>query len=621
MIGAGFVALLVDLQAIRSDDLRSLGEDQRTRTRQLAGYRGRILDRGGFVLAASTPSSQVVADPTMVEDPSATAALLAPLLGIEAATLTEELTPDSESDRYALLARTVPDEAVTGIKELASNSATSDRMVGIFPRPEEDRVYPAGELALPLVGRVDPEEQGIYGVERQYDEIMTGVPGEEEFERSRFGSISVTDWKVNPATAGYDVILAIDNRIQFVAEEALRAQCEETGASGATAVITDPRTGEILAMAGVSRSGETGLCEVPKHNAALVWTFEPGSVLKTITMAAAIEELGYNSDTLVEVPAQVRIGGRDFTDHPAHAGAPYPVAQILSDSMNVGTVMVAQNVGPTQVHAYLNRFGFGQGTGIAFEGESTGTLRDPSEWFGSDAASIPIGYGITVNATQLAAAYNVVANGGHYHSPILVRSLLDPEGTEHPIDSGPGKPVISQATAAELTEMLVGVVENGTGKSASIPGYTVAGKTGTAWKAFDDGTGGLTYGSNDDRRYVATFAGFVPANDPELSIVVVIDEPSTNFYASAVAAPVFADVGEYALRILGIAPNQVIPSTGAPVRGTPAPAAGQDGEEQDPAAPIADPAANAEEEAPETDPQTAAEPEETATPEPAGSAP
>lgn len=575
MIGAGFVALLVDLQTIRSDDLRSLGEDQRTRTRQLAGYRGRVLDRSGFVLAASTPSSQVVADPTLVIDPAATATLLAPLLGIEVAQLTEQLTPDSKNDRFALLAGTVTDDAIADIKELQSSSATSEQMIGIFPRPEEDRVYPAGELALPLVGRVDPYEEGIYGVERQYDEIMTGVPGEEEFERSRFGSISVTDWKVNPATAGYDVVLAIDNRIQFVAEEALRAQCEETGANGATAVITDPRTGEILAMASVARNDETGLCEVPKHNSALVWAFEPGSVLKTITMAAAVEELGYSGDTLVEVPSSVRVGGVDFNDHPAHASAPYPMSQILSDSMNVGTVMVAQNVGPSQVHSYLDRFGFGQGTGIAFEGESTGMLRDPDQWFGSDSASIPIGYGITVNATQLAAAYNVVANGGHYRSPILVRSLLAPDGVEHPIDSGPGKPVISEATAAELTEMLIGVVANGTGSSAAIPGYQVAGKTGTAWKAFDDGSGTLSYGSNDDRRYVATFAGFVPADDPKLSIVIVIDEPGTSFYASTVAAPVFAEIGEYALRILGVAPDREAVAPGELLRGTPAPEPGQ----------------------------------------------
>lgn len=579
MIGAGFVALLVDLQAIRSEDLRSLGEDQRTRTLQLAGYRGRILDRGGFVLAASTPSHRIEADPTMVVNPADTAALLAPLLGIDVATLTDALTPESDNDRYSLLARTVPEAGVTGIQDLMGGRDTGARMVGIFVRPEEDRIYPASDLAVPIVGRVDPDERGIYGVERQYDEIMTGIPGEEEFERSRFGSISVTDWKVNPATAGYDVILAIDHRIQFVAEEALKKQCDETGAKSAIVVITDPGNGEILAMAGVARSDDTGRCEVPKHNAALVWSFEPGSVLKMVTMAAAIEELGYNGETLVDVPPAVKVGGRLFTDHPAHDGAPYPVSQILADSMNVGTVMVAQNLGPTQVHAYLSRFGFGQPTGIGFQGESIGVLRPTEDWYGSDAASVPIGYGITVNATQLAAAYNVVANGGHYRSPILVRSLLAPDGTEHPVDPGPGKPVITQASAAELTELLVGVVDHGTGMSAAIPGYAVAGKTGTAWKAFEDDSGQLTYGADNDRRYVATFAGFAPAYDPRLSIVVVIDEPTTQFYASSVAAPVFAEVGEYALRILGVAPDQRQVVAGGRVRGTPAPGPGQDPEQ------------------------------------------
>ncbi len=575
MIGAGFVALLVDLQAIRADDLRSLGEDQRTSTRRLAGYRGQVKDRGGFVLAASTPSHQIVADPTMIADPSATAALLAPLLGIEVATLTSELSPGSDNDRYALLARTVSDTSVRRIRDLANGDATGDRMVGVFVRPEEDRVYPADELATPIVGRVDPDERGIYGVERQYDEIMTGVPGEEEFESSRFGSISVADWKVNPATAGYDVILAIDHRIQFVAEEALKAQCEATSAMGATAVITEPRSGEVLAMAGVARDEDSGRCVIPRHNAALVWPFEPGSVLKTITMAAAIEELGYTGETLVDVPPRVTIGGKTFVDRPAHDAAPYPVGQILADSMNVGTIMVAQHVGPTQVHAYLDRFGFGHHTGIGFEGETPGTVRAPEDWWGSDAGSIPIGQGITVNATQLAAAYNVVANGGHYRSPILVRSLQAPDGTQHPVDPGPGKPVISQATAAELTELLVGVVETGTGRAAAIPGYAVAGKTGTAWKVFDDGSGQVGYGSANDRRYVATFAGFAPADDPRLSIVVVVDEPSNGpTAASTVAAPVFAEIGQYALRILGVPPDEPPSLVGGRVRGTPAPGPG-----------------------------------------------
>lgn len=571
MVGTGFVALLVDLQAIRADDLRLEGEAQRIITRQLAGYRGSVVDRNGFVLAASTPSHRVVADPKLVPNPSATATLLAPILGREAGALIEDLSPESPDARYALLGRTLTDDQADRVRLLMGDDDTAARMVGIFVQAEEARVYPADGLARPIVGRVDPDERGIYGVEAQYDEIMTGTPGEEEFESSRFGSISVADWKVNPATAGYDVILAIDHRIQYVAEEALREQCEATGAAGATAVVTDPSTGEVLAMAGVARDDETGRCQIPVYNAALVQAFEPGSVLKTITMAAAIEELGWDRGTLVEVPPRVVVGDKPFIDQPPHPAAPYPLAQILANSMNVGTIKTAEAVGPAQVRNYLDRFGFGQPTGIGFEGETSGRLRELDDWWGSDAGSIPIGQGVSVNATQLAAAYNVVANGGFYRSPVLVRTLRGPEGAEHHVDAGEPRPVISQRTATELTEMLVGVVEHGTGKPAAIPGYAVAGKTGTAWKVFDDGSGTFGYGVPGDRRYVSTFAGFAPAHDPRISIVVVIDEPSNGASAaSVVAAPVFAEIGHYALRVLEVPPDTAVDGLDGPVRAVPA---------------------------------------------------
>jgi cell division protein FtsI (penicillin-binding protein 3) len=574
MIGAGFVALLVDLQAIRADEVLSRPEAQRTRTRSLAGYRGDVVDRNGFVLAASTPSHEVVADPKLIIDPAASAALLGPVLGLDVAELTEELTPDSPSDRYAQLARTVPDEAVEQIRAFRNDERTATRLVGVFVRPEEARVYPAGPLARSVVGQVDPEEQGISGLEKQYDEIMTGTPGQVQFESSRFGTISVADWSVDPAEAGYDLILALDHRMQYSAEAALLAQCEATGAAGATAVVTAPATGEVLAMAAIRRNRDTGDCEVAGYNPALVTAFEPGSVLKTVTLAAAIEELGFTGETLIEVPPKVVVGDKSFEDHPAHPAAPYPVSEILADSMNVGTIKVAQAVGPGKVHEYLDRFGFGRPTGIDFVGETSGRLRDLDDWWGSDAGSIPIGQGVSVNATQLAAAYNVVADGGRYRSPILVRALRAPDGTEHHVDPGPGLPVISERTAAELTELLVGVVDHGTGQSAAIPGYTVAGKTGTAWKAYEDENGRQTYGVPGRRRYVSTFAGFAPAEDPAVSIVVVIDEPSNGVtYASAVAAPVFAEIGAAALRLLEVAPDRIVREGDGRVRADPALAA------------------------------------------------
>lgn len=575
MIGAGFIAQLVDLQAVRPDSFRDYGENQRTRTRQLDAYRGQIVDRNGFVFASSTPSHQIVADPSLVKNPGATASVLAPILGMELVELTNLLTPESEGDQYSLLARTVSDESAEAIVAWGDDAPKGDTTLqGVYVRPEEDRIYPSGSLALSIVGRVDPDKVGIYGVEQIHNDVMTGRPGKEQIERGRFGSISVGDRVVDPASEGYDVILTIDNRIQYVTEQALLDHCKETGANRLTAVISDPMTGEILTMASVVRT-EDG-CEIPIYNNALVSTFEPGSVLKTFTMAAAVEELNFNGTTLVDVPPRVTIGGKTFVDRPGHPGAPYPVSQILSDSMNVGTIQVAQQLGPTNVYKYLDRFGFGHHSQLGFDGESTGTVREPGDWYGSDAGSIPIGQGVTVNTLQLVGAYNVIANGGTYYPPTLVKAVRSPGGNVHRVESKPSWPVVLASTSATITEMLVGVVNEGTGTAAAIPGYQVAGKTGTAWKVFDDGSGTLGYGSDDDRRYVVTFAGFVPAENPQLTMAIVVDEPKSADTASAIAAPVFSEIGQYALRILSIAPDGSYPQTGSLVTGTPAEALDQE---------------------------------------------
>lgn len=572
LIGAGYVAVLVDLQVVRPDRYRALGETQRTGVRQLPAYRGRILDRNGFVLASSTPGHQVVADPSQIVDSRATAALLAPYLGIETGRLEELLVPESDGDQYELLSRSVSDDAAARLEELKRDDEISDTLIGVYVRPEEERIYPGGDLAKPIIGRVDPDERGIYGVESQYDEAMTGIPGEEVFERARFGSISVGDWKVKPGSAGYDVVLTIDYRIQHVVEQALMEHCAETGAKGATAVLTNPRTSEILAMASVERADDAsgqGDCIIPGKNKALVDTFEPGSVLKPITVAAAVEELGFTKDTMVEVPSSITVGGATFTDDPYHPGAPFPMSQIMANSMNVGTIKIAQQVGPGNVYRYQNRFGFGQLTGIGAKGEEAGTVREPEQWQGADSASIPIGQGITVTAAQLAAAYNVLANEGVYQNLTLVRSLRSPEGVEYPRNNPPAKPVLTGETARTMADILVGVVENGTGRTAAIDGYTVAGKTGTAWKVFED-DGVFGYGSAGNRRYTATFAGFVPAFDPQLSMVVMVDEPQRGWSASAVAAPVFSEVALYALRILGVPPDTEPTNPDVRVRAEPA---------------------------------------------------
>ncbi len=568
IVGATFVAFLIDLQIMRPERYREVGESQRAGVRSLEAYRGKVEDRNGFVLASSTQGHNLIVDPSQVESPAVTAELLAPLLGMNSIEVLDYLVGDGPEDRYEMLATNIDDSVETALLELRGRPETAELTGGLYLQPSERRIYPADQLAKPIVGRVDTGNEGIYGVEAQFDEAMIGIPGEEQFERGRFGSISGGQWDVTPGAAGYDVVLTIDHRIQYVVEEALLQHCEETGAKGLTAVLSDPATSEILAMASVDRDDEG--CLIPRHNMALTEQFEPGSVLKPISIAAAVEDLGFTSATSIEVPPSISIGGHSFRDDPTHPAAPYSMANILSDSMNVGTIKVAQQVGPGRLHDYLTRFGFGSLTGVGAKGEESGLVRPVDEWRGSDAGSIPIGQGITVTAAQLAAAYNVFANDGVYQPLSLVRGLRSPDGDFFPPPSVPGKPALRPETAAEVTNMLVGVVGGGTGKSAQIDRYTVAGKTGTAWKVFEDTNGVTGYGQDGNRRYVATFAGYVPAHNPRLSMVIVVDEPQQGWAASTVAAPVFSDVALYALRILGVPPDDGSVDPGARVKAEPA---------------------------------------------------
>ncbi len=567
LVGLLFVGVLVDLQTGRAERLRDLGESQRTGTRSLAGYRGSIVDRDGFVLAASTPSLELVADPQLVPDPVATATVLAPALGVVPEALIEALVPQKDGDRYGLVAESLDDATVGRLTALFEEDTLEEPLAGLAMRPAEARVYPADTLGRPVVGAVNSDELGASGVEWQFQEYLAGEGGLEHFERGVFGSINGGEWSVQPAQPGSDIMLTLDHRIQYVVEEALIEHCQEMNARGANAVVADPRTGEILAMATVRRSSP-GVCYVPKYNASIVDTFEPGSVLKVVTFAAAVSELGYTGDTLIAVPPSITVGDKSFPDHPRHPAADFEISQIAADSMNVGTIKLAQQVGAERLYDYLTAFGFGQETGLGFKDEATGTVH--STWHGSEAGSIPIGQGITVNTVQLLSAYNIIANDGVHVAPKLVRSVIAPDGTRQLPEPREARPVITAAAAAEVTRMLTGVVDFGTGTAASVPGYTVAGKTGTAWKVQDDGPYKGTYGVEGDRDYVVTFAGFLPAENPQLSIVVVVDEPTVETTAGTVAAPVFADIAHYVLRILGIPPGTLDTENVGPVRGAPA---------------------------------------------------
>ncbi len=584
-MAGGLIGVLVDLQTLRPDSYRALGQDQRLRVRELAGYRGSFLDRNGFVLASSTPGREIVADPTMFPDPAAAAALLAPALGFDPNELALRLTPTSETDRYELLLRTSDDatvEHVTDILQADRNQGSDRLLAGVFLRSEEARVYPAGTLARTVVGRVDDYEQGVFGLEAEFNDLLQGTPGSETTERGIFGSIAGGFSELDPAEKGYDLVLTIDHRIQFITEQALIEHCLETEANAAQAVVSHPATGEILAMANVIRQDD-GRCLVPGYNAPIQDTFEPGSVLKILAAAAVVEELGYTVNTPIDVPNSIEVGDYTFLEHANHVPAPYPMSDVIADSMNVGTIQLAQAVGEETLHDYYERFGFAQFTGLGLDAEARGRLADWEDWQGADFGSIAIGQGVTANTVQIMAAYNTLANDGLYVAPRLVREVVDSDGVASQLEAQEARRVVSPGTANAVTEMLVGVVDRGTGQQAAVPQYRVAGKTGTAWKVFDAGSGTLTYGSDGNRRYVMSFAGYLPADDPQISIVVTVDEPMCDECRTAgtVAAPVFADIAQYALRILAVPP--ATPTASAElVRGTPAPGPGFD---EAPAAP------------------------------------
>lgn len=541
LLFTGVVARLATLQAVGSKRYVAFGESQRVRTIQLPGQRGSIFDRNGDDLALSVPQQTVWTDARVVTDPAGTAAKLAPLLGVDAAVLQRKL---SSGKAFDYLARTVPDDVAAKVKAM--------NLPGIYFVQESKRFAPAGDLARGLLGSVDTDSKGIAGLELKYDQRLTGKTGEMIIERDPSGhTISTGEHRVKPAERGDDLMLTIDRSMQFETERVLSAQVDTTKAKGGIAIVMRPGTGEILASASVV-AGENGQKAHPgSNNTAFTTVYEPGSVNKLITVSAAIEQGLVQPDTTLTVPDHLTIGGRPFSDHAPHPTAPWTVDRIVAESSNIGTIEIGQKLGASRLDEYLRRFGFGTRTSIGFPNESPGLLMAPSQWSGSAMGAIPIGQSIAVTAVQMLAAYNVIANGGRYIEPRLVLSTVDEKGEQHPVAVGPPRRVVSEDTARKMTSMLNDVVTDGTGKSAAIPGYTVAGKTGTARKPQPNG------GYRDAAghyRYIATFAGFVPAEDPQLSVIVVLDDPGTSIYASQVSAPVFAQVAQYGLRLFRIPP-------------------------------------------------------------------
>ena len=535
---AAIEARLVYLQVGRHADLTARAERQQLRTVETTAKRGDILDRNGRVLAYSVEADSIYAVPTEISDPGAAAAALCGALADcgekERQTLAERIR---RGRAFAYVRRQVsPDEA--------RRVAALD-LEGIGFMKENRRFYPNKELAAHVLGYVGIDNTGLHGLEAAYDTLIKGRPGtvliQTDARRRAFSRVE------RPPTTGATLELTIDQYLQHIVERELRAGVEENDAAGGTAVVMDPRTGEILALANWPSFNPNAYREAPpeaQRNRAVQDIYEPGSTFKIVTASAAFEEKVVEADDPIDVSAgQIRFGRRVISDD--HRRGVLSFTDVLVKSSNVGAIKVGLRIGRERLGLYVKRFGFGVRSSPDFPGESAGIVWDPAKLTDSALASISMGYQVGVTPLQMAAAVSSIANGGELFTPRVVRAVIA-DGTRTPMEHTVVRRVISAGTAALLTGIMEQVVERGTGTRAKVTGFTAAGKTGTSQKIID--------GRYSRSEYNASFVGFIPSRQPVFTIVVVIDSPHGKnlYYGGSVAAPIFQRIADAALRHYGV---------------------------------------------------------------------
>ena len=536
---------LVTVQVVSAEEYRAAAEQQATREVTLPAERGAIYDRAGDPLAISVPASTVYANPRLLAsaeiDPTYVAADLEPLLDADLATLMERLTRDSG---FVYLGRQLP--------RAVGEQVEAMRLPGIGVVEEPRRRYPAGPLAAQVVGFAGLDGEGLSGLEGGLEAELAGEPGLLRQERAPGGvEISASPRQVEPSVPGQDVVLTLDRPIQDAAERLLAETVEEHGAIGASAVVLDVDTGEILAMASQPGYDPAGIGEASayeRRNRAVTDVFEPGSVNKAITLAAAIEEGVVDPADTLEVPPRITIGDKAFSDANARAGGPLTVEEIMAQSSNVGTIQIAQRLDDETLLEHLGSFGLGAPSGAGFPGESGGIVPPLERWYATTKPTVAIGQGVSGTLLQTAGVFQTIANGGERIEPRIVRGSVD-DGALVAAADAPRHDVLSPGTAEAVRDFLVAAVEDGTGQAAAVPGYRVAGKTGTAQKASTTSRG------YEPGAYIATFGGFAPAEEPSVAIAVMVDEPQEEIYGGVVAAPLFAELMDAALARRRVTPT------------------------------------------------------------------
>jgi cell division protein FtsI (penicillin-binding protein 3) len=531
----------VYLGVVRGSALRKAASNEQLSYETVTAPRGSITDRNGVDLAVSEPAQDISADPYLVKDPLEAAQRLAPLLGESQGSL---LTKLSERRGFVYLARALPARAAQAVLAL--------RMAGVTGTPVMRRVYPRGTLAAQVLGVVGSEGAGLAGLEYSSNKLLTGRSGERRVVSDELGQpVSISEpRRVLP---GESLRLTVDANIQQRAEDELAAVAKVFGPKDATAIVMDPRSGAILALANwpqVDVNDPSAYSPEAMANAmedrAVGFDYEPGSTFKAVTVSGAIEAGLITPNTPFNIPDQIQVAEKTIHDDTEHPEETLTTAQILARSSNVGAIKIGELEGASRFNEWVHRFGFGEPTGVDLPGEEKGVTLALNEYSGSSMGNLPIGQGELVTPMQMASAYAAIANGGILRPPHIVGAI---DG--RPLPEPAGHRIISRTTAAELRQMLKGVLgPEGTASEVSIPGYELAGKTGTASK-IDPATGEYS-----KTAYVASFIGFAPANDPKLLCAIVVDEPSAgSIYGGTVAAPAFGQIMSFALPYLGIAPG------------------------------------------------------------------
>jgi cell division protein FtsI (penicillin-binding protein 3) len=537
-----FAALLARaawIQGVRASSLSRLATSQQHQTVTIPAGRGTIFDRMGVQLALGEQATTVYADPRQIRQPRRAAEAAARALGVDAAKLYPRLADRTHGFVY-----------VERKADPAKASALAKRKIpGFGFYAEERRSYPQHTVAAQVLGFAGVDNHGLAGLELQLDRELSGRPGRQTIVKDPAGrAIDIVDQVAE--RQGRDVFLTLDHTIQANAEQVLRATIAKWHARAATAIVLDPRTGGVLAMAvqpGYDANGFSRVDADRQGNRAVTDVYEPGSVFKVVTVAGALSEGLVTPQTKFTLPYSLRVADRIVHDAEPRGTETMTVAQILARSSNIGAITLAEMLGKDRLLKWIHRFGFGSPTGIDFPGESAGLL--PGYWSGSTIGNVPIGQGISVTAVQLASVYAAIANGGIWLQPHLVDHVQGLRPPKRVV-----RRIVSQAVDRQLMAMLRGVVSDagGTGGAAEIPGYVVAGKTGTA--QMPDPRGGYAAG-----KYVASFVGIVPASRPRLVIMVQVEEPQLAIFGGVVAAPAFQQIASSALQYLEIPPDAPTP--------------------------------------------------------------